>query len=127
MKQCSGCNLSKVIWKSVGKNTKYCKACWFKLNKPKAISPISKKRKNDTDEYLKKRDVFLNLNQHCQAKLLNCTLISTDVHHLYSGKDRNKYYLDETTWKAVCRNCHNYIHDKLSKEDAINLNLKLIE
>jgi len=74
-----------------------------------------------------KRDVFLNLNQHCQAKLLNCTLISTDVHHLYSGKDRNKYYLDETTWKAVCRNCHNYIHDKLSKEDAINLNLKLIE
>ena len=77
--------------------------------------------------YDKRRLAFLALNKFCQANLPGCTGISSDVHHLYSGKDRDKYYLQINTWKAVCRSCHNYIHDHLSAEDAINLGLKLKE
>lgn len=77
--------------------------------------------------YDKRRLAFLALHKFCQANLSGCTGVSTDVHHLYSGKDRDKYYLQINTWKAVCRSCHNYIHDHLSTEDAINLGLKLKE
>ena len=79
------------------------------------------------DEYSKKRLAFLAVHMSCQAKLVSCTGVATDVHHLYSGKDRDKYYLQINTWKAVCRNCHNYIHDHLSAEDAIKMGLKLKE
>jgi hypothetical protein len=36
---------------------------------------------------------------------------STEIHHTYCGKDRAKYYLDESTWIAVSRDGHNWIHD----------------
>jgi len=34
-----------------------------------------------------------------------------EVHHTYCGKDRAKYYLDVSTWIAVSRDGHNWIHD----------------
>jgi hypothetical protein len=125
LKICTQCNLEKVIWKSVGKKEKYCKECWYSVEKPKSISPVSKKRQAEMDEYTKKRIAFLALKPHCEAKLVGCMGTSTDVHHLYSGKDRDEYYLQMNTWKAVCRSCHNFIHDKLSAEEAIELGLKL--
>jgi hypothetical protein len=36
---------------------------------------------------------------------------STEIHHTYCGKDEAKYYLDESTWIAVSRDGHNWIHD----------------
>jgi hypothetical protein len=36
---------------------------------------------------------------------------TTEVHHKYSGKDRSKYFLDVSTWLAVSREGHNWIHD----------------
>lgn len=124
LKICTQCNLEKVIWKSIGKKDKYCKECWYSIEKPKSISPISDKRRVEMDEYSRRRLAFLALHILCQAKLSCCTGQSTDVHHLYSGKDREKYYLQIGTWKAVCRNCHNYIHDHLSAEEAIEIDLK---
>ena len=126
LKKCAGCEQMKHIWKSHGKE-KYCKECWYTIEKPKSISPVSKKRQVVMDEYSKLRMVFLIAKPNCEAKLVGCTRTSTDVHHLYSGKDRDKYYLNISTWKAVCRNCHNYIHDHLSAEEAIELGLKLRE
>ena len=120
---CQGCQSLKHIWKS-DKKDKWCKECWYKIEKPKSISPVSTKRRGEMDEYSKKRLAFLALHPSCQAKLVSCTGTSTDVHHLYSGKDREKYYLQIGTWKAVCRNCHNYIHDHLSAEEAIEMDLK---
>jgi hypothetical protein len=35
---------------------------------------------------------------------------STEIHHTYCGKDRANY-LDESTWIAVSRDGHNWIHD----------------
>lgn len=125
LKKCNGCDELKYIWKSIGKKDKYCKSCWYNIEKPKSIVPVSKKRQVAMDDYSKKRELFLIAKPHCEAKLLECTGKATDVHHLYSGKDRNKYYLNISTWKAVCRNCHNYIHDHLSLEEAIEMKLKL--
>ena len=126
LKKCAGCFQLKHIWKS-HKKDKFCKECWYAIEKPKSIAPVSKKRQVAMDEYSKKRLAFLALHLTCQAKLVGCTGNSTDVHHLYSGKDRDKYYLNISTWKAVCRNCHNYIHDHLSAEEAIEMGLKLRE
>lgn len=82
----------------------------MRSNKP--IPKQSEKRKKDTAIYLKKRIEFLNENPICQV----CnTRSATECHHTFSAKDRGKYYLDQTTWMAVCRTCHNWIHDK-SKE-----------
>jgi predicted HNH restriction endonuclease len=50
---------------------------------------------------------------------------ATDVHHCYSGIDREEHFLDDNTWKAVCRNCHNIIHNVLSAEEAAELKLKI--
>ena len=126
LKMCAECNQPKHIWKSSGKE-KYCKECWYSIEKPKSISPVSKKRQVEMDEYSKKRKLFLIANPNCQAKLIGCSGEATDVHHLYSGKDREKYYLQISTWKAVCRSCHNFIHDHLSSEEAIEMGLKLKE
>ena len=125
MKQCQDCGITlPAFWKRIlGKG--YCKNCANKHSKPKSLPKISKKKLVENQEYSILRVEFLNKHPTCQAKLPGCTVMSTDIHHLYSGKDRSKYYLESTTWKAVCRMCHNFIHDKLSSEDAIELGLKL--
>jgi hypothetical protein len=126
LKKCAGCEQMKHIWKSHGKD-KYCQQCWYSIEKPKSISPVSEKRRGEMDEYARLRDAFLTAKPRCEAKLVGCTGVSTEIHHLYSGKDRDKYYLKIGTWKAVCRNCHNFIHDHLSADEAIEMGLKLRE
>lgn len=114
LKPCSGCKELKHIWKSHGKE-KYCKDCWYKLEKPKSASPVSRKMRQHLDEYGKRREAFLIVHPHCQAKLDNCTGIATDVHHKAGrGGNLNKV----STWLAVCRNCHNWIetHPTEAKE-----------
>ena len=127
LKICTECNEPKPIWKSVGKTDKYCKQCWFSLEPPKKISPVSKKKKEEMSEYSKLRTAFLVIHPFCEAKLQGCTSSATDVHHLYSGRDREKYYLTISTWKAICRNCHNIVHNVLSSEEAVSLGLKKVD
>ena len=126
-KICEGCDTLTYIYKNVG-GKKYCKPCTYKLFPSSPIKKVSDKKKQEDVEYSKKRKLFLEAHPSCQAKLPGiCTGQATDIHHLYSGKNRSKYYLQVDTYKAVCRNCHNYIHDHLSIEDAIEMGLKLIE
>jgi hypothetical protein len=107
LKKCTQCNQEKVIWKSVGKRDKYCKECWYSIDKPKSISPVSKKRQVEMDEYSKKRLAFLALYNNCQAKLVGCTGKATDVHHKAGRVSES--YLNIQTWLAVCRQCHTWI------------------
>jgi hypothetical protein len=79
--------------------------------KPKPIKQRSAKRAKDDKVYLKLRSEYLEHNPLCEARLMKCTGVSTEIHHTHSGTDRNKYYLITPTWLAVCRNCHNEIHD----------------
>jgi hypothetical protein len=107
LKKCAGCSQLKHIWKSHGKE-KYCKECWYDIEKPKKISPISKKMKVVMDEYSKRRAAYLVIHSYCEAKIPGCTTNATDIHHK-AGRGEN--HLKISTWLAVCRNCHRWIEE----------------
>lgn len=114
LKPCHSCKALKQIWKSHGKE-KYCKECWYNIEKPKPIPARSAKMQKTTEEYAKKRTAFLALHQICQARLVGCTQIATDVHHK-AGRGENHNVI--STWLAVCRSCHQWIelHPEEAKE-----------
>lgn len=108
LKLCAKCGVLKHIWKSAGK-VKYCKECWYTVEKPKSIAPMSKKMKETVDEYSKLRTAFLVIHPRCEAKISSdCTSKATDVHHK-AGRGEN--HLKIATWLAVCRNCHRWIEE----------------
>lgn len=78
--------------------------------KPKPIKQVSDKRKIEDAEYRVLRKNFLALKENKFCKIYP-HLLATEVHHTYSGKDRAKYYLDVSTWLAVSRDGHNWVHD----------------
>lgn len=106
LKKCAGCNELKHIWKSHGKE-KYCQPCWYSIDKPKSISPVSTKRRGEIGTYSKLREAFLVVKPRCEAKLVGCTGVSTDVHHKAGRVGDN--YLKIGTWLSVCRSCHSWI------------------
>lgn len=118
-KICDGCGKDSVIWKSSGTGgLKLCKNCWSchksgdTEQKPtNTIPQVSAKRKKKDTEYLKLRERFLTENPICQISVAGCNHGATDVHHTYAGSNREAFYLVQSTWKATCRNCHNYIHE----------------
>lgn len=119
LKICTECNQEKVIWKSVGKRDKYCKQCWYNVEKPKSIAPVSKKMQVTLDEYGKKRKAYLALHSTCQAGLTECTGQATEIHHKAGKIGEN--YTKISNFLAVCRNCHNYI--ELNPDDAKSMGL----
>lgn len=132
LKLCSSCNKEQLIWRSKGKD-KYCRQCWLRDNSaplpkklPKPIKPKSDKKSIQDQLYSVLRNKFFqdDNNKSCKARLEGCTLVASDVHHLYSGSSRSEHYLNVKEWIPVCRNCHTKIHDDLTKDEAIALNLK---
>jgi hypothetical protein len=120
LKECDGCNKPSVIWKN-HEGFKYCKYCWSCrksidtdniIQKPTdyKIPLVSSKKKKKDLEYLKLRERFLTQNPICQVSVAGCMNGSTDVHHTYAGSNRDAFYLVQSTWKAACRNCHDWIH-----------------
>lgn len=121
LKKCCKCNKLKVIWKTCERE-KFCKNCWSCLSGNKGIKPTvkplrsrSSKRVMLDTEYSKLREKFLKEYNMCDAHLNECSTYATDIHHTAG---RGKYYLDITTWKALCRKCHMYIenHPNFAKE-----------
>jgi len=78
----------------------------------------SKKLQKEEREYKKLRFKFLSDKSVCHAKIHECSLRATEIHH---KKGRGKYLLDITTWLPVCRNCHNWIEN--NPEDSYELGL----
>jgi hypothetical protein len=74
---------------------------------PKQIPKKSAKRKVADVEYKKLNQQFLKDNPMCA---IYPSKMAIEVHHRHCGKDRDKYYLDTTTWLPVSREGHNYIH-----------------
>lgn len=123
-KICYGCKVLSWIWKNIlGKP--YCRKCAYEIIPPKKTKPVSKKRAKELKVYNKEREQFLIDKPYCGAKLPGCLSVATDIHHLFSGKNRGEHFLDTETWMGVCRNCHRVIHDELSEEDAKELGLKM--
>lgn len=120
LKECDGCQKTTVIWKN-HEGFKYCKYCWSCQNpknkdntqKPTdyKIPQVSSKRKKKDAEYSKLRQRYLTENPLCVIKVNGCTNGATDVHHVFSGSDRDIYYLVQSTFLATCRSCHNWIHN----------------
>jgi hypothetical protein len=125
LKICDGCQKETVIWKN-HEGFRYCKYCWSchsskdNTQKPtkSAIPPVSSKRKKKDLEYSKLRKRFLTDFSLCQIAVKGCSVNATDVHHTYAGVNRDAFYLVQSTWLAVCRNCHDFLHlnPKLSRE-----------
>lgn len=118
-KICAGCQQEQYIWKAAGRD-KYCKTCWYKLKAEKGekivkIKQVSAKKAKQDIVYSKLRKDYLSAHPFCQAKLPECTLTATDIHH---KKGRGKYYLITTTWMSACRSCHEWIetHPAEAKE-----------
>ncbi len=86
------------------------------------IKPMSKKRQRESKAYSLLRAAFLENKPKCEAcfhvtgygmftakgrdMLANR---SCDVHHIRGRTGGN--YLNTDTWLAVCRKCHNWIHN----------------
>ena len=125
LKICTGCKEPKHIWKSHGKE-KLCQGCWNNIQQLKAIAksttkiaPVSKKKKEELSVYNKLREAFLLAKPHCEAKLIGCTGVSTDIHHSRGRIGDN--LLKIGTWKALCRSCHTYV--ELNSKEAKELGL----
>lgn len=110
LKTCAGCGEDRPIWKNHA-GEKYCKVCWSKkepLNFPKSTSkPKAKSDKKAVLDgvYSRLRLSFLEKNPYCKAKLKNCSVHATDVHHMMG---RGSHYLNQETWIALCRSCHQW-------------------
>lgn len=83
---------------------------WGKVpKKTYSIPKISDKRKIENTKYTVLRIEFLGKKENQICPITGW--IATEIHHTYCGKDRAKYYLDVSTWLAVSRDGHNWIHD----------------
>lgn len=109
------CKLSGVVWKQYNSlqkcNCEQCKKIPKKIpvKKQYSIPKVSEKRKIDNLKYSAQRIVFLGKPENKICPITGWP--TTEVHHKWCGKDRAKYYLDESTWMAVSRDGHNWIHD----------------
>ena len=120
LKTCDICGEEKPIWKSSGTGgLRYCKYCWSchkskdnDTQKPtqSVIPRVSAKRAKKDAEYSKLRERYLTENSLCMIKVGGCTHNATDIHHTYAGSNRDAFYLVQSTWKGVCRSCHDWIH-----------------
>jgi hypothetical protein len=80
---------------------------------------VSKKRAAANKIYLAKRKVFMASRRLCEAGLPCCTKWPQDVHHASGRSGTNM--LDDTTWMAVCRACHSYIHNHPGASRSLGL------
>ena len=69
------------------------------------MNPVSDRRREEAKVYAAKRKAFLAARPKCQV----CWKAkSKDVHHRAGRHSGN--YLNESTWLAVCRHDHDWIH-----------------
>jgi hypothetical protein len=119
LKTCDGCGLQRPIWKSSGTGgLKLCKQCWSchksgeDTQKPTSseIPRVSAKRAKKDAEYAKLRQRYLTENPLCIVNVNGCMHNATDIHHTFAGSNRDAFYLVQSTFLAVCRNCHSWVH-----------------
>lgn len=122
-KKCKGINKAKQFKgcevMTVKRIYGLCDSCYKKwlLSTPEGkeklkslkINPQSDKRKEENKTYLQKRKLFLNQKENKICLITNKP--ATEIHHKYSGKDRDKYFLDVSTWLSVSREGHLWIHN----------------
>lgn len=92
---------------------KSCSKPDIRLKTVYKIPKVSKKRQVEQLQYQVLRTEFLSKPENKICPITGKE--TTDIHHKWSGKDRAKYFLDTTTWLAVSREGHNWIHNNPKK------------
>lgn len=80
------------------------------LKRKTPMKAVSAKRQREGRIYSIKRRSFLLAHPTCQVQLdeeIKCLAQSVDIHHT---RKRGEFYLDESTFMAVCRYHHEIIH-----------------
>lgn len=93
-----------------------------KDKKPHRIAPMSKKRAGERKIYLERRKIFLKAHPICEAYEVlwphEKPEPSTEIHHL---RGRGKYFLEESTWLALSRRAHWWVHQHPSEARRLGL------
>lgn len=92
-------------------------------SKVKVVRPIRKvspKMAKDLQDYSVLRRQYLHDHETCEVNLFGCTYHSIEVHH--SAK-RGRNLLNQDTFVAACRHCHDMIEFKMSAEERRELGL----
>lgn len=105
----AGCKVSHQRAKGTFKYKKVSETANKRAIKP--IKQISDKRAIQLKEYSKLRKQFLKENPKCAVYPY---LKAVEIHHTYPGSNRNRYFLEVSTWMAVSREGHNFIHSNVS-------------
>jgi hypothetical protein len=108
------CNVEKCKYPRFAKG--YCSMHQYLRTdkKPKEVTPkksirkVSDKMKEQLKIYSVLSKKFKEDNPLCMAKYKDCTIFTTDVHH---KAKRGKNLNNVETFMAVCRTCHNTIHE----------------
>jgi hypothetical protein len=87
------------------------------------MRPRSPKRARQEREYAKLRVQYLEAHPVCEAQLSGCTGAATEVHHK-AGRV-GKLLTDPTYFLPICRNCHAYLHDRMSMDEAVAHGLRI--
>lgn len=99
-----------------------------KAKKVKPITKISDKQKKINVAYKVLNKAYLEKHKVCMAQFNGvCTGRATELHHTYFGSNKRKHYLNETTFKALCSECHRHLHDKMDSDELVKLGLRILD
>lgn len=101
---------------------KHCLWHQYIVNPPRRIRPISEKQAEKLKIYKSLSKKFLGANKKCQAKLEGCEEKASQLHH---KQGRGEHLNDVSTFMAVCPNCHDVIHNKMSMDEAVKRGLRI--
>lgn len=126
LKPCCNCHTPSVIWKRRDKKL-WCKDCWYRVGvnqegetKPAPIPKKSDRRAKLDAAYSVLRKAYLEAHPDCELQCSDeCTGRATEIHHLYWAGNREEYMNDFTEVKGGCHNCHDFVHTKMSTEQAV--------
>ena len=83
-------------------------------NNRQKIKQVSNSQKTRNERYAEERKIYLENNPLCKARLLGCTFVATQIHHMEGrdGENLFKHFLE------VCENCHHEIemNPEMAKE-----------
>jgi hypothetical protein len=91
----------------------------FKGPKVSVRTPLrkeSEKRQIERVEYTEKRKAYLQVHPFCEFE--GCTKLASEIHH---RARRGANYLDVSTFFAICRNHHRFLHDNPAEAKEMGL------
>ena len=88
------------------------------LKRGKGINPVSVKTKARNRRYMDARRTYLEANPLCEYRTdPNCGGQATEIDHIVPRGLAPERVDDPTNFRATCRACHVYRHEKMGREE----------